>query len=125
MAIRIGSTSPSRAAIFTVSSISWLFLLSVSPPAVRIFLANTGQLHILPDWSLVFQKQIFYLNVTFNPIIYTFTNRRFSSFVSRLLCGWGDNTTAHQPGTKSTKVTRLDTSTSKATSHAARSPRLV
>ena len=73
---------PARVAVLTVSCISWLFLLSVSPVVVRIFLVNMGYT-VLPDWYLVLQKQMFWLNVTFNPVCYTVTNRHFKEYIMK------------------------------------------
>ena len=81
---------PSKSALVTVSSISWLFVISVTPVFVRIILEKLGH-GPLPNWFLVLQKQTFWLNVMFNPVCYSLSCRHFKDhLIGTLSCGDSD-----------------------------------
>ena len=78
---------PSKSALVTVSSISWLFIISVTPVFVRIIIEKMGR-GPLPNWYLVLQKQMFWLNVMLNPVCYSLSCKHFKDhLIGTLSCG--------------------------------------
>ena len=69
-------------AIVTVSLICWVFILSWMPYIVRALMALSRP---LPSWFYIVQYKLNILSLTLNPIIYTFTNRKFRIFIQRRL----------------------------------------
>ena len=82
---------PSKSALVTVSTISWLFVISVTPVFVRIIIEKMGR-GPLPNWYLVLQKQMFWLNVVFNPVCYSLSCKHFKDYlIGALSCGTNEN----------------------------------
>eukprot|EP00116_Pleurobrachia_bachei_P005353 sb/3465615/ len=68
-------------AAVTVSLISWVFIFSVAPLVIR---ATLQVLHKeLGVWAYVVQTEAYFLNVTLNPVVYTFTVVSFRNFLKR------------------------------------------
>ena len=81
---RVGKKMPGRNAILAVSSVSWLFVISITPISIRI-IGNYFNVRF-PYWFLVANQQFCYLNFMCNPICYTCTSARFKLFLlSRVL----------------------------------------
>ena len=68
-------------AVLMVSLVCWLFLFSWSPYMVKVVCDAFGV--DLPLWFFIFQAHFLSLNLVFNPIIYTFTNRSFREAIKK------------------------------------------
>ena len=75
--------SISKNAVITVSAVSWVFVISVTPLCLRAML-QVLQVQ-MPTWFYIMQTETYYLNVACNPIIYTLTNARFKRFIMRIV----------------------------------------
>ena len=73
----------SKNAVITVSAVSWVFVVSVTPLCLRAML-QVLQVQ-MPTWFYIMQTESYYLNVACNPIIYTVTNARFKRFITRIV----------------------------------------
>ena len=73
----------SKNAIITVSAVSWVFVISVTPLCLRAML-QVLQVK-MPTWFYIMQTESYYLNIACNPIIYTVTNARFKKFITGLV----------------------------------------
>ena len=79
---RAGQIGPGKNALLTVSCISWVFVISVVPYTIR---AVIQVFHIdAPAWFYVMQNEFYYLNVMFNPVIYSITNVTFRNFLQEM-----------------------------------------
>ena len=72
-------------AVITVNIVCWLFLFSWSPYVVRIVCDASSV--PLPIWFFIFQAHFLSLNIVFNPIIYTLTNKSFRHAVNQRVFG--------------------------------------
>eukprot|EP00116_Pleurobrachia_bachei_P003303 sb/3463565/ len=79
------SFNVTRKTVFMVSSVSFIFILSITPQIVDNVLKTLHHDNILPSWFLWFQSEIYFLNVACNPIIYTFHSNRFRTFLKNVL----------------------------------------
>ncbi|XP_063686084.1 galanin receptor 2a-like [Bolinopsis microptera] len=79
------STSPAKTynkqALITVNAICWIFVLSWVPYIIRAIMATLSI--PLPLWFYTMQYNLNIISLTFNPIVYTITNRRFRRFILR------------------------------------------
>ena len=66
---------PGRAALVTVSCVTWAFVFSATPLVIRIGLQTLNPFHPIPSWYLLAAQEFLFLNPVLNPIIYTITNR--------------------------------------------------
>lgn len=73
----------SKNAVITVSAVSWVFVISVTPLCLRAML-QVLQVQ-MPVWFYIMQTETYYLNVACNPIIYTLTNARFKRFITKFV----------------------------------------
>ena len=85
-AIWITPTSPSartynKQALITVNAICWIFVLSWVPYVVRAVMTLMSL--PLPLWFYTMQYNLNIISLTFNPIVYSITNRKFRRFLSR------------------------------------------
>ena len=76
----------SRNALITVSCVCWGFVISVFPLTLRMMFQLLSV--EAPNWFYVAQCEIYFLNVMCNPLIYTFTNRRFRGFLKSSIHQW-------------------------------------
>ena len=65
-----------------ISTIAWIYIISSIPKGVRYVLQALGQEPSL--WLGVIQKEVYFLNISSNWIVYTITNRDFRRFLKRL-----------------------------------------
>ncbi|KAL5266576.1 hypothetical protein ACHWQZ_G003825 [Mnemiopsis leidyi] len=70
-----------RQALITVNAICWIFVLSWVPYVVRAILTLISI--PLPLWFYTMQYNLNIISLTFNPIVYTITNRKFRRFLAR------------------------------------------
>ena len=75
------SRSYNRQALVTVNAICWIFVLSWVPYLVRAISAVLSR--PLPYWFYTMQYNLNIISLTFNPLVYTITNRKFRRFLSR------------------------------------------
>eukprot|EP00116_Pleurobrachia_bachei_P008073 sb/3468335/ len=76
----------SRNAVITVSAVSWVFVISVTPLCLRAMLQVLTV--PMPSWFYILQVELYYVNVACNPIIYTLTNGRFKRFIWNTVYKW-------------------------------------
>ena len=61
-----------------ISAIAWIYMISSIPKGVRYIMQDP------PLWLGVFQKEVYFLNISCNWLVYTITNRDFRRFLRRL-----------------------------------------
>ena len=76
----------SKNAVITVSAVSWVFVVSVTPLCLRAMLQVLDVR--MPPWFYIMQTEMYYINVACNPIIYTLTNNRFKRFINKVFYSW-------------------------------------
>ena len=69
-------------AVVTVSAVSGLFVLSWAPKLIYITVVSITKEQV--PWAVAFSHFFPFINSVGNPIIYTFTNRRYGQFVKDL-----------------------------------------
>lgn len=77
--------NPGRKAVVTISLVCWIFVLSYAPLLPLYFPGVTGGK--LPGWYQLIASNTVTINLIVNPIIYTFTNKRFAGFMKGLVQG--------------------------------------
>ena len=75
-----GDCLPRRAAVITISSICWAYLLSYTP----FMLCEILWLHSPPSWYGLFYSYMLTINSIVNPVIYTITNSKFRDYMLRI-----------------------------------------
>ena len=79
------NNGPRTKAVLTISLVCWTFVLSYAPLLVYYSLALLGKK--LPGWFQIVSSYTVSINNIVNPVIYTFTNKRFSMFLKGLVRG--------------------------------------
>ena len=69
-------------AVVTVGAVSGLFVLSWAPKLIYITVVSITKEQV--PWAVAFSHYFPFINSVGNPIIYTFTNRRYGQFVRDL-----------------------------------------
>ena len=77
---RHGDTLSLKSLVF-ISAIAWIYIVSSIPKGIRYILQGLGR--DPPLWLAVFQKEIYFLNISCNWLVYTVTNRDFRTFLRR------------------------------------------
>ena len=73
----------STKAVVTISMVCWTFVLSYAPLLVYYSIALSG--YGLPGWFGIVSSYTVSINNIVNPVIYTFTNKRFAVFMKGLV----------------------------------------
>jgi len=77
--------NPSGKAVLTISLVCWTFVLSYAP-LMALYLPGVDGSQ-LPGWYQVIASNSPSINLIVNPVIYTFTNKRFAKFMKGLMRG--------------------------------------